>query len=101
MDSSIISYAGKITCLKCRKKYRPDEIAFKCNCGGSLDVIYDYKKIREIVLMEDFIRENLRHWKYWMFYPVNNPKKPVSFEGGGTPLFLSEKILKVKKLSVL
>ncbi len=42
--------------------------------------------------MADFIREKPWHWKYWMFYPVDDLKRAVSFEEGGTPLFLSKRI---------
>ena len=92
--------AKKLKCSQCGKEYLPDMITFRCECDGSLDLIYDYKKVRKLILMADFIRERPWHWKYWMFYPVDDLTQAVSFEEGGTPLFLSKRIRKTVGLEV-
>jgi len=74
-------------CFKCGRRY-PISIRFKCDCGRSLDIEYDYGKIRKSIT-KDFFEQVPSHWKYWMFYPV---KKLVSMNEGGTPLLESVKI---------
>ena len=78
-----------IICVKCGKKYPPFKNIFHCSeCGGSLDIVYDYKKVRDSI-NKDFIKQPPNHWKYWMFYPVS-PKKIISMGEGGTPLVKSK-----------
>ncbi|MBM4241210.1 MAG: threonine synthase [Euryarchaeota archaeon] len=92
MDSGSIVHAEKMQCSQCGKEYPLDKIAFRCRCEGSLDIIYDYKNVRKFILMADFIREPPWHWKYWMFYPVDDLTKSISFQEGGTPLLFSKSI---------
>jgi threonine synthase len=92
MDSGSIAHVEKMQCFQCGKEYRADEIAFRCECEGSLDIIYNYKNVHKLILMADFMREKPWHWKYWMFYPIDDLRQAVSFEEGGTPLLLSKKI---------
>jgi len=79
-------------CFQCGKEYPAEEMTFRCGCAGSLDIIYDYENVRKLILMADFMREKPWHWKYWMFYPIDNLRQTVSFEEGGTPLLPSKKI---------
>ena len=58
-------------------------------CGGSLDILLDYEEIRKFIL-EDFSREPIWHWKYWMFYPIVDLNKKVTFKEGGTALIKSK-----------
>ena len=42
--------AKSFVCVKCGTVHRPKERMVKCNeCGGPLDIIYDYKKIEEVM----------------------------------------------------
>ncbi len=76
-----------IFCFECGKKYNVNKIIFECdNCGGSLDIAYDYGKIKKYIMEEHFRRDEVKHWKYWMFYPIENLDKVISFNEGGTPL---------------
>ncbi len=82
-------FAVGYKCLRCGKRY-PLNIRFRCDCGSTLDIEYDYRKIKKTIPKNFSGYQN--HWKYWMFYPV---KKIVSMDEGGTPLLkskISEKI---------
>jgi len=82
--------AKAFVCVKCGKTHKPEESLIKCKeCSGPLDIIYDYKKIEEVILKESFVREAPWHWKYWMFYPLVDLSKKVTLIEGGTPLIKS------------
>jgi threonine synthase len=83
-------HAKKLVCFKCGEEYSPEERIFWCKkCGYSLDIWYDYKEIKNLVEKEEFLRAPVKHWKYWMFYPVQDLTKVVSMHEGGTALIKS------------
>lgn len=69
-----------------------EKIIFRCECGRSLDIQYDYKKIKKLIIEKDFKARSVSHWKYWMFYPIENLKNIISLQEGGTPLIESKEI---------
>ncbi len=82
--------AKSFICVKCGKIHKPEENLVHCKkCGGPLDIDYDYKKIEDLIVKESFLREQIWHWKYWMFYPLINISKKVTLMEGGTPLLKS------------
>jgi len=82
--------AKSFICVKCGKNHKPEEKLVHCKkCGGPLDIIYDYKKIEDVIDKESFLREHIWHWKYWMFYPLINIPNKVTLMEGGTPLLKS------------
>jgi len=82
--------AKSFVCIKCGRAHKPNERLIKCkSCKSPLDIVYDYKKIEEVMLKESFVREAPWHWKYWMFYPLVDLSKKVSLIEGGTPLIES------------
>lgn len=82
--------AKAFVCIRCGKTHKPEESLIRCKkCSGPLDIIYDYKKIEEVILKESFVRGIPWHWKYWMFYPLIDLSKKVTLIEGGTPLIKS------------
>jgi len=78
-----------IICVECGKEYSIRQNIFHCpSCGGPLDILYDYKKVKASLDKKDFLKQTPTHWKYWMFYPVD-PKRKVTMGEGGTPLIKS------------
>ncbi|MBW3015113.1 threonine synthase [Candidatus Woesearchaeota archaeon] len=66
-------------------------VIFECEkCHGPLDLVYDYREIKEQIITDVFLREEIKHWKYWPFYPIQQHDKIVSFKEGGTPLIKSK-----------
>ncbi len=82
-------HAKKFICFKCGKEFPPTKIIFECSkCGYSLDIEYDYGKIRK--RQESFFFEVIpTHWKYYDYYPIKDLTKIVSLQEGGTPLIKS------------
>lgn len=84
-------FAYGYRCFKCGKNY-PFVQIYKCGCGGSLDMQYDYGKIRKALKRQkaEFRNQKPSHWKYKLFYPIS--RLLVSMGEGGTPLLPSLKI---------
>lgn len=79
-----------IICIDCGKEYDEEENIFHCpECGGPLDILYDYKKVKKSLDKSKFLQEPVSHWKYWMFYPVP-PEQKITMQEGGTPLIKSK-----------
>ncbi len=84
-------FATGYRCFKCGRRY-PLVQKYRCECGGSLDVQYDYDRIRKELKkrMAEFKSQNPSHWKYKMFYPVS--RALVTMNEGGTPLLKSVRV---------
>jgi len=102
-------FAYGYRCFKCGKKYSMEPMLYKCGCGGSLDMQYDYEKIRKELKknFSEFKSQQPSHWKYKLFYPVSKRHGNevsgsaenlrfscalVTMNEGGTPLLQSVKI---------
>lgn len=73
-----------ISCSDCRRTYTMDCLVFRCEtCGGSLEVSYDYDKLRSMGLAARMKTRPFGHARYMEFYPVPNI---ISMGEGGTPL---------------
>jgi len=89
-----------LKCFQCEKSYPADSKLFRCpTCQVGLNAIYDYEAILESLFGNAIIRGEFRrispyHYKYISFYPIDDVKKIVSMEEGGTPLIESPKIAK-------
>lgn len=82
--------AEKLVCFKCGKEFPENARIFWCTkCGYSLDVEYDYQGVKQAVKREEFLNAPIKHWKYWMFYPVKDLRNVVSMHEGGTALIKS------------
>lgn len=92
-------FACGYRCFKCGKSY-PFVHIYKCECGGSLDIQYDYGRMRKELKKRgaEFKSQKPSHWKYKIFYPVSGPL--VSMGEGGTPLLPSVRIGKKIKSSL-
>lgn len=80
-----------LRCPVCMKEF-PLKPRLRCTCGGNLEIIFDYKKLRKV----SFQNRAFNHSRYIEFYPVKNL---LSLGEGGTPLVRSrnlEKLLGLK-----
>ena len=74
-------------CIECGREYDPREIAYTCECGGLLEIVYELGRIDTSFVSSG---EPLSVWKYSSLLPVEIT--PVSLKEGGTPLYGCEKI---------
>jgi len=79
-------HAKALRCFQCGARYPVKQTVFRCRCGGSLDVVYDYQSIREQLYEGVFLRTPISHWKYWPFYPITDLTRKISLGEGGTAL---------------
>jgi len=89
-------YEKYMRCSDCGAKYTPDEIVFRCReCGGSLEIAFDYGKLRRLVNIKKLRSRPFNHARYFELYPVDHP---LSMQEGGTPLIRSRNLEKELKL---
>lgn len=82
-------YEKYILCLDCKRKLPLNKPIFRCpECNGSLEVIFNYSKLKRVKKL--FFPE-FNHSRYLKFYPVKNI---ISLQEGGTPLLRSKNIEK-------
>ena len=75
-------------CVKCGKTYAPAPDITTCECGGILDVIYDYDYIKA-----RFNKETLAHrddptmWRYRELLPIEEDTVPAGLRVGMSPMY--------------
>ena len=90
-----------LVCVKCGKKYDipTGKPLFLCDkCKGTLEIVFDYKKLKEKLSYNNIKRRPFNHARYIEFYPVNPKTGLASLQEGGTPLLRSKNIEKKYKL---
>lgn len=79
-----------LACVECDERYPPDEVRYRCGeCGGSLDVVYDYSELEGAVSWNLLRGRDFSHLRYREFLPVSEGGRAVSLGEGGTPLLES------------
>ena len=97
-----MSYVLGLRCRECHREY-PKEVLFVCEyCFGSLEVIYDYKKIAKVLTKKEITSRPQNLWRYKELLPLD--KKPTSgLTSGYTPLIRADNLAKelgVKELYI-
>ena len=91
-------------CVKCGKTYAPAPDITTCECGGILDVIYDYDYIKT-----KFNKEVLAHrdeptmWRYRELLPIEEDTVPAGLRVGMSPMYEADNIardLGIKRLYI-
>ncbi len=91
-----------LQCVWCDRPATGDLAERSCTtCGGSLEVIYDYKKIREKYHALPLIKGAEGIWKFSPLLPVKSPANYVSLGEGSTPYHKLEKIGSMLKMDSL
>ena len=93
-----------LQCVKCGKTYEATADATTCECGGILDVVYDYDYIKTI-FNKDVLknREDETMWRYRELLPIEEDTTPKGLRVGNSPLYESDKVAKmlgIKKLYI-
>lgn len=75
-------------CIRCGKEYEATPHVTTCDCGGILDIIYDYDYIKT-----NFTKETLKNrpdptmWRYRELLPVEETTEAPPLRVGGSPLY--------------
>jgi threonine synthase len=89
-------FEKQIICSNCGRSYPADRMIFRCErCSGSLEVIYDYSKLKRVVTKEKLRAREFLHSRYLEMFPV---RKLVTLNEGGTALLRSRNIERELKL---
>ncbi|MEK6976853.1 MAG: threonine synthase, partial [Candidatus Hydrothermarchaeota archaeon] len=78
-----------LRCIGCGKEYPPEEVIFKCTCGGLLEVALDLEALE--VRREGF-QGRLGVWRYRPFMPIREGARIITLQEGGTPLYRAERL---------
>ena len=89
-----MSYIKGLKCRECHRIY-PTEAIYVCEfCFGSLEVDYDYDKIKSVISREKIEKGPKSIWRYRELLPID--KEPtVGFHSGFTPLFKADNLARV------
>lgn len=79
-----------ILCSDCGKSYPVKARIFRCfKCRGSLEVVFDYLRLKRTLSRRKLLARPLNHARYRELYPV---RSLVSIQEGGTPLVRSRNL---------
>ncbi|MFA4967081.1 MAG: threonine synthase [Candidatus Margulisiibacteriota bacterium] len=97
-----MSYIKGLKCRECGREY-PKEALYVCEyCFGSLEVTYDYEKIRKHLTKEKIENRKKNMWRYRELLPIEG-EPTDGLNSGFTPLIKADnlaKVLGVKELYV-
>ena len=84
-------------CVKCGKIYEAVPDLTNCECGGILEIVYDYEYIKSVLTKEKLAaRTNYNMWRYRELLPVEEDTPETPLRVGWSPLYeaprLAEKL---------
>lgn len=85
-------HVQSLDCVRCGESYPADAVRYGCECGGSVDVTYDYDEIQGAVSWESLQGRPFDHYRYKEFLPVVEDEHRIVMGAGGTPLVRSKRI---------
>ncbi|MEM4331655.1 MAG: threonine synthase [Candidatus Micrarchaeia archaeon] len=84
-------------CMECNASIESTLPEFKCKkCGGPLEVVYDYERMRNAFIPMQFRYMPPAHMKYYFALPLKKPNTAITMGEGGTPLISLDKDTLVK-----
>ncbi|MBQ3329554.1 MAG: threonine synthase [Ruminococcus sp.] len=82
-------------CVKCGSTYAPAPDITTCECGGILDVIYDYDYIKTKFNKETLAnRDDPTMWRYRELLPIEEDTVPAGLRVGMSPMYEAPNIAK-------
>ena len=88
-------------CVKCGRTYEATPNLTNCECGGILDVVYDYDYIKKTLTKEKLQTRPHTMWRYRELLPVEEDTPDTPLRVGWSPLYEADRLgalLGVKKL---
>jgi threonine synthase len=83
-----------LQCVRCGKKYKREDIRYRCDCGDSIEIVYDYSSLNGKISWDKLRERTFCHWRYREFYPHLKKKSIVTMHEGGTSIIRSRNIAK-------
>ncbi|MCD1294163.1 threonine synthase [Methanocella sp. CWC-04] len=83
-----------LQCVRCGRKYPREEIRYRCDCGDSIELVYDYSAYKGKVTWDILRQRTFCHWRYREFYPPLKSSGIITMHEGGTALIRSRNIAK-------
>ena len=75
-------------CVKCGKEYPATPDITTCECGGILDIVYDYDYIKSRLTKEKLAaRKDMTMWRYRELLPIEEETENTPLRVGNTPLY--------------
>ena len=75
-------------CVKCGKEHPATPDVTTCECGGILDIVYDYDYIKSHLTKEKLAaRKDLTMWRYRELLPIEEDAENTPLRVGNTPLY--------------
>lgn len=88
-----MSYVKGLKCRECHRLY-PAQALYVCEfCFGSLEVDYDYERIKSVISREKIQKGPKSIWRYRELLPIDG-EPTVGFHAGFTPLFKADNLAK-------
>ena len=82
-------------CVKCGKEYKAVPNLTNCECGGILDIVYDYDYIKTTLTKEKLAkREDRSMWRYRELLPIEETTENTPLRVGWSPLYEAENLAK-------
>jgi threonine synthase len=86
-----MSYIKGLKCRECHRVYKAEAIYVCEFCFGSLEVDYDYDKIKSVLTREKIEKGPKSIWRYRELLPIED-RPTVGFHAGFTPLFKADNL---------
>jgi threonine synthase len=90
----MLMHVKYLQCVRCGRKYPKDEIRYRCDCGDSIEIVYDYGELAGKVNWAGLRKRTFCHWRYREFYPVLRKESIITMGEGGTSLVRSRGVVK-------
>jgi len=95
-----MSYIKGLKCRECGREYSKEALYVCEYCFGSLEVIYDYEKIKKHLTREVIESRNKTMWRYRELLPIEGPPTD-GFNSGFTPLVRAHNLAKALRVAEL
>ncbi len=89
-----MSFAQKIVCARCEKRFGLSEVLNLCACGSPLLVRYDLEKARSAFPKASLAGRSASLWRYRELLPLQHEANRISLGEGWTPLLDAIKLAK-------
>ena len=79
-------------CVKCGKQYDAVPNLTNCECGGILDIVYDYDYIKKNLTKEKLSSRPHTMWRYRELLPVEEDTPDTPLRVGWSPLYKADRL---------